>query len=436
MDSSPLPHPPQAPLRQGPRPLPLHLLLAAASWSSSALAWPSLRGASQSALKAPTPALRDRLAALRQAALALPPGALEAALPSALAERASRFLDGVEAYRRHPYRRDLIDPPPVWQEGTTSLRDYGALSAEAAAGRPLLCVPSLVNRAYILDLMEGQSLLRRLATPQGQEGNGRPALRPFLVDWDAPGEAERRFTLTDYVCGRLEAALDRVLALTGQKPVLLGYCMGGLLALALALRRQADLSGLILMATPWDFHAGDEPGSARRQAEALARALPLQAPALDGLGELPVDMVQSLFTLLDPMTAVRKFQAFALMPPDSAKARAFVALEDWLNDGTALAAPVAREALGLWYGQNTPAQGQWRIAGRVVDPAALRLPTLALVPQGDRIVPPGSAKALAAAIPGCELRVPPVGHIGMVVSGRAKGEVWCPLVAWSQTAGV
>lgn len=416
MDSSPLQHP----LRQGPRPLPLHLLLAAASWSSSALAWPSLRSASQSALVAPSPALQDRLAALRQAALALPPGALEAALPSALAERASRFLDGVEAYRRHPYRRALVDPPPVWQEGTTRLRDYGALSPEALAGQPILCVPSLVNRAYILDLMEGQSLLRWLASPQ----EGRPALRPFLVDWDAPGEAERRFTLTDYVCGRLEAALDRVLALTGQKPVLLGYCMGGLLALALALRRQEDLSGLILMATPWDFHAGDEPGSARRQAEALARALPLQAPALDGLGELPVDMVQSLFTLLDPMTAVRKFQAFALMPPDSAKARAFVALEDWLNDGTALAAPVAREAIGLWYGQNTPAAGQWRIAGRVVDPSALRLPTLALVPQGDRIVPPGSAKALAAAIPGCELKVPPVGHIGMVVSGRAKEEVW------------
>ncbi len=425
MDSAAPQHPlPPAPLRQGPRPLPLHLLLAAMSWGSSALAWPSLSSASLASIPTPSPALQERLASLRQAAASLAPGALQSALPGELARRANRFLDGVEAYRRHPYRRDLTDPPAVWQDGTTRLLDYGALSAEALAGRPILCVPSLVNRAYILDLMQGQSLLRWLATPK----DGSPALRPFLVDWDAPGPAERRFTLTDYVCGRLEAALDRVLALTGQKPLLLGYCMGGLLALALALRRQGDLGGLILMATPWDFHAGDEPGSARRQAESLARALPLQAPALDSLGELPVDMVQSLFTLLDPMTAVRKFQTFAAMPPDSAKARAFVALEDWLNDGTALAAPVAREAIGQWYGQNTPARGEWRIAGRVVDPAALRLPTLALVPQSDRIVPPGSAKALAAAIPGCELKVPPVGHIGMVVSGKAEREVWGKLV--------
>ena len=32
--------------------------------------------------------------------------------------------------------------------------------------------------------------------------------------------------------------------------------MGGLLALALALRRQAEIGCLALLATPWDFHAG------------------------------------------------------------------------------------------------------------------------------------------------------------------------------------
>src|SRR3546814_17470322 len=97
-------------------------------------------------------------------------------------------------------------------------------------GIPVLVVPSLFNRGYILDLSAGRSFLRWLAD-QG--------FRPFLVDWDSPGEAERRFDLTDYVAGRLEAALNVVLDATGGRPVaVLGYCMGGLLALALAQRRR------------------------------------------------------------------------------------------------------------------------------------------------------------------------------------------------------
>ena len=66
----------------------------------------------------------------------------------------------------------------LWQEGTTRLLDYAP-----AGGMPVLAVPSLVNRAYILDLAPDNSLMRYLA------GLG---LRPFLVDWDAPGEVERR----------------------------------------------------------------------------------------------------------------------------------------------------------------------------------------------------------------------------------------------------
>ena len=431
MDSSPPPPPPPL-LRQGPRPLPLHLLLAGLALGSSRLAWPHLRQDWPSL----NTGLRARSQGLAPLLDALDPAALQAAVAGEAASRASQFLEGLAAYRAHPYRRELPDPPLLWQAGTTKLYDYGATHPAGQGGRPLLVVPSLVNRGYILDLMPGKSLLRWLAA-QG--------LRPFLVEWGAPGPEERRFGLTDYVCGRLEAALDQVLAApgvaeAGEKPRVLGYCMGGMLALALALRRQAELAGLVLMATPWDFHAGAEEGAAadsgRGQAQSLARLLPFYAPALDALGELPLDPLQALFTLVDPLTALRKFQAFARMDPAGDKAQAFVALEDWLNDGMPLAAAVAREALGLWYGQNTPARGQWRIAGRPVLPAELRLPTLALVPKSDRIVPPGRALALARAIPGAAVRVPPVGHLGMVVSGAATGEVWEVVRGWADMPAI
>src|SRR3546814_20571111 len=69
-----------------------------------------------------------------------------------------------------------------------------------------------------------------------------------------------------------------------------------------------------------------------------------------------------------PQLVVRKFLAFGRLDAASRKAEEFVALEDWLNDGVPLAAPVARECLGRWYGDNATARGQWRLAGCPVDP--------------------------------------------------------------------
>ncbi|MBY0431056.1 MAG: alpha/beta fold hydrolase [Rhodospirillales bacterium] len=316
------------------------------------------------------------------------------------------FLRGVLAYRRHPYRRAMPEPPTIWRCGGTRLLDYGG------DGPPLLAVPSLVNRATILDLTPKRSLMRYLA------GRG---LRVLMVDWDAPGEAEAGFGLTEYILGRLVPAFDAAAALTGQVPMVLGYCMGGLLALALAARR--PVKALALMATPWDFH---DPDRAR-----LMRAVePMIGPAITAAGSLPVDMLQIFFAAIDPPSIGRKFRALAAMPPRGAKARDFVALEDWLNDGVPLAAEVARECLFGWYGRNDPALGRWCIAGEAVRPQDISAPSLVMVPLRDRIVPPASALPLAESLPQARLMRLDAGHIGMVTGRRAKTEVYGPLSRW------
>ncbi len=397
--------------RMGPRPLPLHLAAAQVTWRRSALAWRIWKGSSPSWSPPPSAAL-----SLAPELEAVDPDAFAAALERAIAARSNEFLTAISAYRRHPYKRTLEDPPALWREGSSRLLDYGASASDRP---PILLVPSLVNRGYILDLMPGRSFVRWLALEEAAGG-----FRPLLLDWGAPGTDERGFTLTDYIAGRLQAALDAVLAATGQRPLLLGYCMGGLLTLALAQQRPADLAGLALLATPWDFHAA--PG----QAAIGHNALLAWSPVMELLGELPVDAVQALFAVLDPLTALRKFRQFARLDPASPQAEAFVALEDWLNDGVGLAAPVARECLGGWYAQNATQKGRWRVAGQPVRPEKLELPSLCVIPATDRIVPPASARALAAALPRNEVQEPAAGHIGMMASCRAQREVWPPLARW------
>ena len=70
--------------------------------------------------------------------------------------------------------------------------------------------------------------------------------------------------------------------------------------------------------------------------------------------------------------------------------------------------------------------------GRTVDPADISLPTCVVIPSRDRIVPPPSAEALAAALPHAETLRVPLGHVGMMASSNAKKAVWEPLGAWME----
>lgn len=408
-------------MRRGPRPLLLHLTLAmlrstvsratSPLWNSD---WPNSPSESSATAAAILRSIQD---AVQQPARDGSHGhEFPATVVAETLRQDAALIEGIAAYRRHGYQRTLIDPPAIWAEGGSRLLDYGP-----AEGQPVLFVPSLVNRAYVLDLAEGSSMLRWLA------GQG---MRPLLLDWGWPGETERRFSLTDYVAGRMERAMTEAVRVAGAPPVLAGYCMGGTLAVAAAQRRPDLIGGLVLLAAPWDFHAPDP-----ERAIQAAQTLPLLEPALAFSHALPVDLLQSLFALLDPWGVAEKYRRFTRLPPDSARARLFVALEDWLNDGIPLAAEVARACLGEWYGENAPARGTWRIAGLPVDPTAIVHPTFVAVPSGDRIVPPESARPLAGLIQGAVLHQPAAGHIGMAAGGRAERSLWRPLRDWLQTLG-
>src|SRR3954471_9328563 len=201
--------------RRGPRPLLLHLTLAMLRSNVSRVMSPRwnadwLNSSAAVILRSIQSAVRD--------------GDLDSAFPAAVMaetlEQDAALIEGIAAYRRHACHRTLADPPAIWAEGGTRLLDYGI-----GGGLPVLFVPSLINRAYVLDLIEGHSMLRWLAAH---------GIRPLLVDWGWPEETERRFTLTDYIAGRLERAMAAAARAAEAPPVLAGYCMGGTLTVAAA----------------------------------------------------------------------------------------------------------------------------------------------------------------------------------------------------------
>ncbi|MDE1900871.1 MAG: alpha/beta hydrolase [Alphaproteobacteria bacterium] len=329
-----------------------------------------------------------------------------------MARRARQFMNGVNLYRHHPARRTVDEAPVIWQSGTTVVRDY---TAQAAPRAPVvLAVPSLINRYTVLDIHPRHSFLRMLAAA---------GFRVLTVDWGDPSEAEQKFTLGDYVTRRLIPALN---AVSPDAPAhIVGYCMGGLLALALAQARPGQTRSLSLLATPWDFHAGfAAAGQAGQSIEDKLR------PWLDADTPVPVDVVQGVFAAMQPMQAFRKFSSFAARDQSGFEAECFVLTEDWLNDGVALAAPAARECFGDLCGRNAAAAGNWRVGGEVIDPHKITAPVYAVVPGRDRIVPPESAMPLARLFPHAVRHEPMLGHIGIMASLAAPHQVWKPLAQW------
>jgi polyhydroxyalkanoate synthase len=311
-------------------------------------------------------------------------------------ERAQRALAGLRRYQEFP--RPPVPPPmpAIAAAQGAALRDYGG------TGVPVVFVPSLINPPSVLDLSEERSLLRWLAA------RGHRAL---LVDWGWP-DAERSGLS---VAGHVEQLLLPLIRRLDTAPALVGYCLGGTMALAAA--QLAPAAAVATIAAPWRFSGF--PAEAR---ERLAGLWARSEAAAGALGVLPMEVLQSAFWSLDPARTVAKFEAFAAA--EGEKAREFVTLEDWANDGPPLAAAAAGELFEAFFAADRTGKGAWQVAGETIDSEALPCPFLNIVSTTDRIVP-----AASAALAGERLDLD-LGHVGMVVGSRAREALWEPLERW------
>ena len=99
-------------------------------------------------------------------------------------------------------------------------------ATEKVAAEPLLYVPPLVNRFYMIDLVPRQSLVKWLVD------EGRTV---FVISWVNPSEKHKDKGVGDYVLEGIVTAIEQVRARTKASPDLFAFCLGGtLVAIALA----------------------------------------------------------------------------------------------------------------------------------------------------------------------------------------------------------
>ena len=94
-------------------------------------------------------------------------------------------------------------------------------TTDKVAAEPLLYVPPLVNRYYMIDLVPRQSLVKWLVD------EGRTV---FVISWVNPGPEHRDMGVGDYVLDGIVEAIGQVRERTGNAPDLFSFCLGGTLA--------------------------------------------------------------------------------------------------------------------------------------------------------------------------------------------------------------
>jgi polyhydroxyalkanoate synthase len=319
-------------------------------------------------------------------------------------ERLKAVLDGLNRYQSAPPTAPMPPMAELARRGGVRLLEAGG----PVDGPLLVVIPSLINAPAVLDLAPGRSLVRHLAA----EGH-----HVLLLDWGPMGRSERRLGMAGLVSARLMPLLRQ---LPGQVS-LLGYCMGGTLAVAAAQLLGARLNRLALIAAPWHFDGF--PAEARRAAlETWTTIRPLGA----GLGAVPVTLLNPLFWSLDEDAVLAKFEALSRRPADDPHVGWFAAVEDWANSGAPLPLPAARDMFLKAFGADRIGRGLWRVGGQPIDPGTITAPILDFGATKDRIVPPAARLRRA----GIDSRDVNSGHVGMVVGSGAAETLWVPLSNW------
>jgi len=319
--------------------------------------------------------------------------------------------------RRAPKGPPVVGSTPhsvVWTENKWRLLRFAPATARYRT--PVLMVPSLINRWYVLDLGPGRSLIEWLVA-QGHD--------VFCIDWGTPG-AEDRFLTWDDFAGRYIGRALRIAARYGRSgdAHVLGYCLGGTLAVSYVAAFPDRVASLLALAAPVDFeHAGI-------MAEWTRTPTFDVAAIFEAFGNIPWPLMQASFNMLRPTLRLAKTVSLLDRAWDDEFLESFLATERWGHDNVSFPGACYVRYIEELYRRNLLVRGGFTVAGRPAELSSIRCPTLALAFADDHIVPLPSAAPLIDRIASSDkqLVVQTGGHVGAVVSRKAYERLW-PIMA-------
>jgi len=327
----------------------------------------------------------------------------------------NEIISVIKTLNQYDYERKPSKGKTIWQDGSTKLLAY-----ECNSEQTVIFIPSLINKSYILDLSEKRSFIKYL------QNNG---INSYLVDWGEPDENEYGFTFDDYIESRLDQIVDMVAKRTGKPVILAGYCMGGLMSIASAIRNQNNVRAIALFATPWNFHSDDFQRLKLNDAGVVALKEIIRSS-----NKISASIIQSMFYYLHPESVQHKFDNFfSFINDESSDIEEFLAIEHWVNDGISMPSKVAETCFINWVHENSVYNLNWKVGDSIVDPQSLKVPAFVVYSNKDHIVPVGCSTPLLPLLKNKTVIKSNLGHISIIAGSRAKETIWEPFTNWIES---
>jgi polyhydroxyalkanoate synthase len=307
-----------------------------------------------------------------------------------------------------------VAPTPrdeLYRENSLTVYRYRR-DTPATQPRPLLIVPSLVNRPWIMDLLPGESFV---------EGMLARGFDVFIIEWGDPNAGQRSLDLEHYLKVYLHRAVRRIRRKTGSKKVdLAGYCLGGTLALLYSMLDGGEQVGrLVTMVAPVAFQdEGLLSWWAHKDHFDVEKIV-------EAHGNVPADFFSSSFPWLVPTAKLRNLRTMYEKHHDQEFMLSFLALDAWLADQLDFPGRVYRDLIVHGYQEDClVTRGEWPLRSCTARLADLATPTLALAAGYDHVAPGSSCTELSALAPKgvCEAEELPTGHLGIALGKTARGE--------------
>ncbi len=284
--------------------------------------------------------------------------------------------------------------------------------APARYETPILLGPSLINRHYVMDLMPGKSMAEWLVH-RGHD--------VFCIDWGTPGPEDRYVTFDDICDGYLGRAV-RFVARTSQrnKAHLLGYCLGGTLAVIHTAARPERVASLGLLAAPVAFK-DEGPLAAWTQNASFDPSAIVAA-----WGNAPWPLLQGAFHMLRPTLNLAKTVALIDRAWNDEFLDGFLALETWGNDNVSFPGECYVRYIEELYRGDALRKGTFTLGGKPALLQNVTCPLQVISFEHDNIVPKEAASALIE-LAGSKVKEHvhlPGGHVGAVVSRAASKRLW------------
>lgn len=304
----------------------------------------------------------------------------------------------------------------VYRDGAMRLMRFRHPPGFKRVGLPMLLIPSMINRWYVVDLRPGASLVEALVDA---------GLDVFCVDWGVPGDEDRHLTWTDVV-RKVSRAVRRTLRETGAKKLgLLGYCMGGTLTAIHTALEPDTVAALVNLAGPIDFSHGGV-------LTHMVNPKWFDPEAIVSAGNLSRFQMQTGFVTLKPTSQVSKWVGLADRMLDTEKREEFFVLETWASDNIDFPGAAYQRYIKDLYQNNELVRGEHRIAGKRIELSSITCPILVVTAKKDHICPPPAAIALATSASSEDTQVyeSPGGHVGCVVGHLARTQLYPQLCEW------